>query len=72
VADAVEPPVSDKLPEDRTERAIQNLAEAFCTLKRPNFQIYKVGIESVVRLALSEQLVRMQRDFEQASASLKD
>jgi hypothetical protein len=64
--------VSSELIKTATERAIESLAEAFCTLKRPNFQIYKTGLESIARIAQTEQLDRLQKTFDQANAALKD
>jgi hypothetical protein len=47
---------------------IENLAEAFCLLSsREHKEMYVDALHSVVRLAKSELLVEMQRDFEKAT-----
>ncbi|HYD60608.1 MAG TPA: hypothetical protein VEC35_09655 [Noviherbaspirillum sp.] len=47
---------------------IENLAEAFCLLSnREHKDMYVAALHSVVRLAKSELLLEMQRDFEQAT-----
>ena len=57
---------------DHVEKAIHNLANAFCDVRPPNYIIYKASLESLVRLALSQQLADMERANQQAMAALKD
>jgi len=55
-----------------TERAIHNLANAFCELKHHDYSLYKASLESLANLARSEVLAQIERDFRQASEALKD
>jgi hypothetical protein len=56
---------------DAIEKAIHNLALAYCEIRTPNYLLFKAGLESLARIVQQQQLADMERDFQQACDATK-